>query len=219
MNSDYFLYTHAWYQSGRRGRHGGFIAEYIVCNDTYSPDDEDHDDVLEELKEEGQRYGGEELWPDEFHKSAKLEIRVDPLKRIEFIYTPEATTAMQRHASKSKVVREGVERHYENNALSIRIDLDPTAPNGVALDVGRSEYDGQREGQHMVRSADLLGSVLSRTSETGSHEYAGFTEAMAEQFMTFAEQLSVQLSLQHDEYQEVLKQHQKLGHSTLRVAS
>ena len=214
-DGDYFLDTHAWYVKGTRGRNSGYNAEYVVCNDTYHPDDEDHSDILYELKKEAELIDGVDLWPDEFHHPAKLEIRIDPTKRIEFIYTPEIETARQRHYSHSEVVRNGNTKYYDSSSLSIRIDIDPTAPHGIALDVGRSAYEGSK----MTRSADLVGSVLSRTSQTGSHEYTGFTEGMDAEFRIFAEQLSVQLNLQHKEHEAAIRRSQLLAQSGLKRVS
>lgn len=200
-DEDYFLDTHAWYESGKRARNSGYLAEYDVCSDLYYPDEEDHADELTALRQDAEHYGEEELWPDEFHHPGKLEIRVNPAKRIEFVYTPSIQVAQRRHASRSEVTtNDGRTRAYDNNSLSIRVDLDPTAPAGIALDVGRSEYEGERDGRRMSRNADLLGSLLSRTAETGSHEYSGFSKKSAEQFREFAERFAIQLDLQQKEY-------------------
>lgn len=218
-NYDYFLDTHAWYMKGRRGRNGGYVSTYEVCNDTYYPDDEDHASELSSIRAFATEHGVDEQWPDEFHHPAKLEIRVDPAKRIEFVYTPMAESAKSRHASTSEVVaRDGKTRVYENESLSIRIDLDPTSPSGIALDIGRNEYDGERDGKRMRRNADLLGGLLARTSETGSHEYTGLTPDMADEFKVFAEKFAVQLDLQHKEFR-ASKRRQGLAQAGLRLVS
>lgn len=184
----------AWYESGQRGRRGGYNSTYHVCNDEFDYDDEDHAEQVAELWDNGD----DALWPDEFHHPAKLEIRVDPGARIEFVYTPEIESAKQRHQSHSEITdTKGQTKVYDNQSLSIRIDLDPYAPHGIALDIGRHSHDAtSAAGKYLRRSADLLGSIFGDISATGSHTYAGFTEDMGKSFSALAEQFAVQLRLQ-----------------------
>ena len=130
-------------------------------------------------------------------------MRVDPERRIEFVYTPELESAQNRHLSHATTVQGGVERIYSNSALSIRIDLDSTAPHGVALDIGRSTYEGEKDGRSLHRDSDLLGSVFDEIGDQGSHEYAGFGEGASQEFKNFAERLAIQLDLQNKEIQRV----------------
>lgn len=182
--------SYAWYDRGAKWRNGGYSAEYAVCNDEIDADNIDHAAQIEQI-------GDDELWPDEFHYPGKLEIRVNPAVRIEFIYTPEIESASNRHASHTTVMHDGRSRVYDNNSLSIRIDLDPNAPYGVALDIGRSAYDGGKNGRHITRDSDLLGGVFEGIDEQGSHEYTGFDESSRGAFRNFAERLAVQLDLQN----------------------
>ncbi len=207
--------THAWYRRGQKGRNGGYVAEYAVCTDEFNPDIVDHQDALAELDNPDE--GGEKEWPDEFHYPGKLEIRIDPERRIEFVYTPEILSAKQRHMSHSRVERDGDTKDYHNESLSIRLDLDETAPAGIALDVGRGAYTGERNGKIMTRTGDLLGTVLTHASETGSHEYSGITDDMAKQFRAYAERFAVHLDLQHKN-NRVAQQKTKLARGALRGA-
>lgn len=180
----------AWFKQGSKSRNGGFNSQYDTCFDEYYPDENDHAGELAAL-------GLDDMWPDEFHNPARLDVRVDPAVRIEFIYTPEAQSAQERHHSHSEVSEpDGKKKVYQNKAISIRIDLDPKAPHGIALDIGRSSFDGDANGRHILRDADLLGGVFERLSDSGSHEYAGFEPGMAEEFRNFAERFAVQLDLQ-----------------------
>ncbi|TAH35655.1 hypothetical protein EYC59_01705 [Candidatus Saccharibacteria bacterium] len=180
----------AWFKQGTKSRNSGFNSQYSVCFDEYNPDENDHASELAKL-------GLDDMWPDEFHNPARLDVRVDPAVRIEFIYTPEAQSAQERHHSHSEVSEpDGKKKVYQNKAISIRIDLDPKAPHGIALDIGRSSFDGDANGRHILRDADLLGGVFERLSDSGSHEYAGFEPGMAEEFRNFAERFAVQLDLQ-----------------------
>jgi len=190
---DYDEYTHAWHEGGNKSRNGGYNATYSVCNVEPWPDYDDHaEHFFNGVTDDG-------LLPDEFHNPGKLEIRVDPAVRIEFIYTPEIESARSRHGSHSTVTQNGVEKNYENQTLSIRIDLDPNAPHGVALDTGRSAYDGGKDGRHIKRDSDLLGSVFGDIEDQGSHEYSGFDETSLAEFPNFAERLAIQLDLQNKE--------------------
>lgn len=192
---DDLLNINIWYSRGRKSRNSGYIAEYIVCNDEFDPDDIDHSAQVDELDPD-------DLWPDEFYYPGKLEVRVDPERRIEFVYTPELESAQNRHVSHATTVQGGVERIYSNNALSIRIDLDSTAPCGVALDIGRSTYEGEKDGRSLHRDSDLLGSVFDEIGDQGSHEYTGFAEGVSQEFKNFAERLAIQLNLQNKEIQK-----------------
>lgn len=188
--------TFSWYLSGRITRGGGYVAEYNICNDEFYYDEIDHKNIIDEINESDD-YAP---WPDEFHHPGKMEIRVDPKKRIEFVYTPGTPSARARHFSRSEVSENGKTRYYNNNALSIRLDLDPYAPNGIALDIGRSPHDHERDGRLSYRTGDLLGSVMAEASPTGSHEYAGFAEGMTENFRNYAERLAIWLLLQNKAY-------------------
>jgi len=184
--------THVWHEVGRRQKYqkndeaNGYLARYTVCHDLDLPDG-DQDDVLKEVGDD---------WPDEFHYPAKLEIRVNPLRRIEFAYTHEKESARQHYMSNAEVIRSGRAVHYDNDTLSIRVDLDPTAPDGIALDVGRTAFRGRNNDRELVRSGDLLGTIFGDISPAGNHEYTGFEPGMADEFKGFAEQLSVKLELQ-----------------------
>lgn len=192
--------SRAWYQTGRKGRNSGFVSMYNVCNDEFEPDTDDHRSVLDKIDHDAELSMGYDLWPDEFHHPAKVEIRVDPQSRIEFKYIPEIETAKSRHFSHSEVSDEKGVRVYEESALSIRIDLDPKAPNGIALDLGRSPYEGGRNGRNLTRTGDLVGLVLMSDDRTGSHEYTGFDDESAQKFRNFAERFAVQLDLQKKEF-------------------
>ena len=181
--------THAWHSTGRKSRNGGYNAEYTVCSDEYDPDDVDHAEQVAAL-------GDGDDWPDEFHHPGKLQIRIDPGARIEFIYTPQIETAKARHESRATVTHGDRESVYDNHSLSIRLDLDHSAPYGIALDIGRSAYDGGKNGRHLTRDADLLGGVFESIEAQGSHEYTGFDESSAALFRDFAERFALQLYLQ-----------------------
>lgn len=183
------LNPQVWYGKGVKTRNSGYNSTYTVCNDVFDADDIDHASQISEIEDD--------LWPDEFHYPGKLEIRVDPLKRIEFIYTPEIETVKSRHVSHSTVREAGRERVYSNDSLSIRIDLDSNAPNGVALDIGRSAYSGHKDDRTLERDADLLGGVFGEISDQGSHESSGFSKGATDEFRNFAERLAVQLDLQN----------------------
>ena len=188
--------TNAWYTRGVKDRDGGFRSEYEVCNDRFDYDKDDHAKQIEKLEaddSEGYNY------PDEFHFPGKFEVIDNPLARVEFLYTPEAETAQARHSSHSQRTDSGKTREYANNGISMRIDLDPTAPYGIALDIARSEYDGVKNGGHVKRTADLLGDIFTEASTHGSHEYTGFTADMRGHFKEFAEELGLTLHLQKQE--------------------
>ena len=186
--------AHAWFKTGKApsNKTGAYNAQYDVCNDTYV-DEGDQD------KSESGRYydSGAEI-----HYPAELEIRVDSEKRIEFNYTPKLSSARAHHHSQSLVHHEdGRTRQYDNWSLSIRIDLDPDAPAGIALDIARSDHKERtyKDGKKIDRQGDLVGKVMAAASPHGSHQYEGFTPDMAADFKNFAEHFAVQLDLQRKE--------------------
>lgn len=199
-----------WRTSGRKGRNSGYYAEYHTCNDEWLPDYIDHSAVLDGLDDLA--------WPEEFHYPAKLQILINPARRIEFVYTPEILSAKHRHMSHSLVVeQDGSTKEYHNESLSIRIDLDQTAPNGIALDVGRSPHEGERGGRSMKRTGDLLGNVLAKASASGSHEYSGFTAGMASQFTSYAENFVALLKIREGGTQFERYQKKMLAAAALRA--
>ena len=188
--SNYGQYnTYVYYNYGVKSRDGGFESSYTVCNDDMSYDEDDHDAQIDNIDDD--------RWPGEFHYDAKLDIKVNPLKRIEFVYTPEAESGKKRHSSHSQYAGD---REYNNESLSIRIDLDTEAPDGIALDIGRSSYDGPKRSTRLTRSSDLLGDIFENASPNGSHEFTGFKPGMANMFKGFAEGLSLRLALQKQEF-------------------
>lgn len=186
--------AHAWLIKGKIPSNGvgAYNAVYDVCNDTYV------DEGDQDQPEDGDYFDG---YP-EIHYPGELEVRVDPLKRIEFKYTPKLESARSHHHSHSQITyTDGRQRKYDNCSLSIRIDLDPDSPAGINLDVARSDMDGPfgSDGKKIQRQGDLVGKVLAAASPDGSHRYEGFTPAMANEFRTFAERLALQLYLQGKE--------------------
>lgn len=185
--------TQVWYRGGRKTRHG-YLATYDACSDTYH-DVGDQEDLTSQLAD------NESLYPDTFHYPAQIEIEINPLRRLELRYRPAKESMRRHHYSHIRYQDEdGTVSEYENDSLSIRVDLDPDAPAGVAVDIARSSYDGTRNGRYMQREPDLLGIVLEAASPHGSHAYEGFTPDMATEFPGFAERIVVQLSLQKKEH-------------------
>lgn len=130
----------------------------------------------------------------------QLRILIDPKKRIEISYTPEQESAQAYHASET-VVRNDTQKRYQNTDISMRIDIDHTAPAGVALDLGRSAFEGDK----LTRPGDLIGNVFSSVSPHGSHEYTGFTPDMKDQFPQFADEFALQQYLYHKWRDDELK--------------
>lgn len=190
--------THAWYQSGEKGRAGMYTSRYSVCTDDFHGDPVDHYDELKTADDD-------DLWPDEFHY---------PGTRIEFLYKPDITTMRQRHESHS--VHGDTITH--NDALSIRIDRDPDAPNGLSVDIGRSVYDAVYNGKRLYRTNDLLGGILMDASPSACHAYDGFIDTDLEEFESFTQRLVVQLELQCREHVALAKRISALANKALIVA-
>lgn len=122
-------------------------------------------------------------------KIGALDVKIIPDSRISFDYKPSSDWSYpEYYTSQSTILLSDGKRvtHY-NDALCMRIDLDENAPYGIALDLGRSPYDGEI----VNREGDLAGKIFSSISKNGCHEYTGFSEDMAKEFNSFAEELAL----------------------------
>lgn len=183
--------THIWRTFGKRIQNGGYVSDYKVCTDL-SSDEKDQDGIAPEDKD----------YMDTFHYPGKVQLKIEPLKRIEIIYTPDRQSARDYHTSHTDITApDGKQTSFDNDSLSLRIDIDELAPAGIALDIGRSAYDGGRNGKSMQRNGDLLGRIFQSVTPYGSHEYSGFTPAMKDEFRGFAEQLALRQYLRSQELQ------------------
>lgn len=177
-------YTFAYPRSMKHLNKGRFESRIAVRNETLT----DEGDFVE-VQGEDRDYKFE----DGFGYTGMLTITIDPAKRIEFSYKADQQSARQFHESTTEV-RNGKHTTYNNDDMSLRIDIDPTAPAGIAMDFGRSKFHGDK----LSREGDLLGKVYSLvTPETGSHEYTGFTPEMKDQFAPFAEEIMLQQYFYH----------------------
>lgn len=136
-----------------------------------------------------------------------LRIEIDPAKRINFSYTPQQDSARQHYEQDMQRQSETGAKVHPVSDLSIRLDLDPKAPNGISLDIGRSQFDGEQ----FSRPGDVVGKVMAAGSPEGSHTYEGFTQEMVDQFRPLAEELVVHQYLMERRQQEKLQAHQEGG--------
>lgn len=178
---DNFNPTFCDFLSGRKYKNNGYESSYEVRTVSYF-DHGDFDDIIDDEKDN---------W-DLFQYEGTLNIQIDPLSRISFDYIPKQSSANDYHKTETIIQNKKGERlAYNNNGLSLRIDIDKTAPCGIALDVGRSPYDASKSEGAFSRDGDLLGSIFAQVSPNGCHEYSGFTTEMRDKFKPFAEELAL----------------------------
>ena len=174
------------YKKTGSGKHR-FTYEIVVETFWYEGDHEDM--TLDERNNN---------WPDGVPYSGKLTIEIDPERRIDLDLRPDQASARQYHATEDVVQRGEKLVSHAFEGLSLRIDLDPKSPAGLAVDMGRSEY----QSDVFIRDADLMGKVMSVADpEAGSHTYEGFTKDMLPDFEPMAEQLAVKLALGFSEHE------------------
>ena len=180
--------THVFFESGKKKGRGTYESRYRVNSDTYE-DEGDFEDY--EYDSDDLTRNRDLLSEDGFGYAGTLVVEIDPEHRINFSYRPDQASAEAHYEQTVKVTRDGKERAWMTRDLSVRLDLDPTAPNGLSLDVGRSPY----EGENLERPGDLVGKVLATTSSEGSHTYEPFTSDMVPEFSNMAEMLIVHQDL------------------------
>jgi hypothetical protein len=174
-----FVYPMSMKDMGDWGREFAFD----VCTDSFANEGDIEVDPESELDPDAFRYWGE------------LKITVNPSKRISFSYVPHEESARKYHEAQDVLEREGRIVYHEFSDLNFRLDLDDKAPEGLSLDFGRSDF----EGETMLREGDLLGRVLATVSSDGGHTYEGFHRSMLDEFKPMAETLMMQLQLQLQE--------------------
>jgi hypothetical protein len=141
-------------------------------------------------------YEGEDVIDEPYRYWGALRISVNPNQRIEISYVPDREAAAAYHMSEA--VRQTGDKLtvYQPIELSLRLDLDSTAPEGMAVDFGRGDFEGEK----FLREGDLLGRVLGSVRPGSStHFYEGFSPGMVEQFRPAAEELIMQMALQFQE--------------------
>lgn len=182
-------------REGVKARNNGFRSVYDVLTETFF-DMGDYEDIPQSRRDS-----------IDFAYTGQLHVSINPQRGVVIDYIPTQKSARRYHNTESEVTgSDGDQRVYHNEGLSMRIDLDATAPCGIALDMGRSPYDGSRNGRHLKRNGDLLGRVYATVTEQGSHEYTGFTTEMRDEFRTFAEELTLAQYLRWQDRREELAQ-------------
>jgi len=166
---------------GRKHSNGGYESSYEVTTTT----EFDEGDFIETPDDE------KDNWDLYLYKGI-LNIQIDPTKRVAFEYIPDQQSARNYHETKTVIKHKtGEQLKYDNKGLSLRIDIDKTAPCGIALDIGRSPYDAAKSEGAFTRTGDLLGTIFAEVSPNGCHEYTGFTSEMRDNFKGFAEELAL----------------------------
>jgi len=137
------------------------------------------------------------------NRKGMLSVSIDPSRRVSFEYTPISDWYGGWHKSETIILSKKFEQtKFSNDGLCLRIDIDETAPEGIALDLGRSEYDAKKSDGFFSRTGDLLGNIFSEVSPNGCHEYTGFTSEMKNDFRAFAEELAVKQHLRWADQQQ-----------------
>ncbi len=188
--------TYVYFRGAKKAGKERFESEYDTCVDRFYPEGDGDFEWVDDDGGGGAYKDVNGKMPDnseEVHYPGKILIAVDPDKRINFSYFHELdSSAVHYRQTISRISLSGKPVDDEAADLSVRLDLDPTAPAGIALDIGRSSFRSET----YSRLGDLMGKLLSVSSpETGSHTYAPFTESMVEEFKNVAEYLAVHQDL------------------------
>lgn len=148
--------------------------------------------------EEGDVHRGVDFrWLEGTPYRGRLEVSIDPDRRISFSYIPEQEVSRVRYDTSHVAERDNKLVHHAFRELNMRLDVDAKSPAGVALDLGRSAF----ESDTFLRDGDLLGRVMELADPVnGSHTYDGFTSEMLPQLRDIAERLIVQLTLGMNEH-------------------